>query len=37
MAHKSTGELAMDVQVNLDNEISLLRLLAYRQNDVPDE
>lgn len=37
LAHKSTGDLAIDIQVNLDNEISLLRLLAFRQNDVPDE
>jgi hypothetical protein len=36
IAHRLSGEFARDIQVNLENETSLLRLLSFRQNDVDE-
>ena len=36
-AHKVSSELVRDVQTNLEDEISLLRLLAFRHSELFDE
>lgn len=31
-SHKTSGEIVRDIQLNLDDEISLLRLLSFRHS-----
>lgn len=36
-AHRTSGEGVKDVQMNLEEEISLLRLLAFRHSEINDD
>jgi hypothetical protein len=37
LAHKTSGDLVRDVQRNLEDEISLLRLLTFRHGELYDD
>jgi hypothetical protein len=36
-SHKASGETVREVQMNLDDEISLLRLMAFRHSEINDD